>query len=194
MSSRRNNHVKAGLTPAYLSLPIALAKQRRLSKRYHCTVNIKGKIVKTFWSIFLLSTLLHAGVIVGEPFPSLTLDDQFETPHTIDANDSVVMISFEHDVSGVVNDYLKAQPAGYLPDHRARYVSDISAMPSIIATLFALPKMRDYPFKIMLNEEEQFAKHYDKKEGKLTIYRLNDGRVTAVEFIDPKEVEKLFTP
>lgn len=150
--------------------------------------------MKYFLSLFALSTLVFAGINIGDAFPALTLEDQFETAHTIAAEDRVVMISFEHDVSAAVNDYLKQQPEGFLAGHHTRYVSDISAMPSIIATLFALPKMRDYPFEIMLNEKEDFAKHYAKKEGKLTVYRVRDGRVTNVEFINPEEVEKLFKP
>ena len=147
---------------------------------------------KTLLSTLLLSLSLYAGPTAGQPFPATTLEDQFEKQHTVSKTDTIVMVSFERDVSSVVNDFLNAQKKGFLADNNAKYISDISAMPKIITKMFALPKMRDYNYPLMLNYEDDFEKGFDKQEGKLTVYRLNAGVVEAVEFIDPAKVNELF--
>jgi len=140
----------------------------------------------------LLAGSLFAGLSVSQPFPSTTLEDQFEKRHTVNEKDKLVIVSYERDVSDAVNAYLKKQPKGFLADRNAKYIADISAMPTIISTLFALPKMRDYSYPIMLNYDGGFGKKFDKKEGKLTVYRLEDGKVVSIDFVDGKTVGTVF--
>ncbi|MDX1296463.1 MAG: hypothetical protein R3302_09345 [Sulfurimonadaceae bacterium] len=149
--------------------------------------------MKAIVTALFLFAAAHAGVTAGSNFPSLILEDQFEKKHKVTAEDTIVMMSFERDVSSAVNDFLNAQPKGFLAANNAKYVSDISAMPGIITKMFALPKMRDYNYALMLNYEDEFAAKFDKQEGKLTVYRLNAGVVEAVEFIDPAKVNELFS-
>ena len=79
-----------------------------------------------------------------------------------------------------------------MEEHHAKYISDISGMPGIISRMFALPKMRDYNYVLMLNREDDFAEKFDQKEEKLTVYTLKEGVVKSVEFIDPTKVSDLF--
>jgi len=147
--------------------------------------------MKTFFALIALAASLFAGPSVGQPFPPTTLEDQFGKTHTVGA-EGLILISFERDVSDRVNAFLKQQPKSFLTDNGTVYIADISAMPTIIAKLFALPKMRDYPYAVLLNRDEDFEKGFDKREGKLTVYRLQGGNVIAVEFIDTDELGKLF--
>lgn len=146
-------------------------------------------------SLFILLTLtisLFASLSPGQPFPATMLEDQFEKNYSVTAEDRIVMISFERSVSSAANDFLSQQPKGFLADHHAKYITDISAMPAIISTLFALPKMCDYPYPVMLNDDEAFKKRFEKKEEKLTVYRLKDGKIVSVDFIDANRLETLF--
>ena len=148
--------------------------------------------MKALFASLMLAVSLMAGVNAGDPFPALTLPDQFEKEQTVSTEDRMVLISFERSVSGAFNDFMAEQPEGLLAAHHARYVADISAMPSLITKLFALPKMKKYRFPIMLNRDEAFAERFDRAEGKLTLYRLNGGKVTSVEFIAPEALGTLF--
>jgi hypothetical protein len=45
---------------------------------------------------------------------------------------------------------------------------------------------------VLLNYDDGFEKRFDKKEGKLTVYRLQAGMVVSVEFVDGGKVAEVF--
>ena len=61
-------------------------------------------------------------------------------------------------------------------------------MPSLIAKFFALPKMKKYPFSILLVDENQ-TKEFTKKEGNITVYSVTNGKISDVKYI--KNAEEL---
>lgn len=130
---------------------------------------------------------------VGETFPEITLEDQFGDEQTIRNTDRLVIVSFERDVSEQVHSYLERQAEDFLVVNNARYISDISAMPGIITSLFALPKMRDYKYSLMLNRDEAMKHACHLREGKLTVYHLNAGIIERIEFIPASSVGNLFS-
>jgi hypothetical protein len=143
--------------------------------------------------IFTLLTLAVTGAmaqtaVVGEKFPPYTLEDQFGNPASLSPDTRYVIIASEKAVSGKVNTWLKAKEQGYLPTHKAEYVSDIEPMPGIITTLFALPKMKKYPFTLLLNREKQFAATYPAEKGKIALFVLDEAQaVTAIHYVDAAE-------
>ena len=135
----------------------------------------------------LLSTVLFAGSLsgslkVGEAFPNVTLKDQFDKPLSVNKNDRWVLMAFEKSVAIGVADYFKTKPKGYLKKAHIKYISDISTMPSFITSMFALPKMKTYPFSVMLIRDDS-GKMYRIKEGKATLYRVKNGTIKAIEFV-----------
>jgi len=148
--------------------------------------------MKTLFALIALAASLFAGISARNHFPAVTLEDQFEKHHTVSAEDRIVLVSFERDVSGAVNAFLQKQPKGFLKVHNAKYIADISAMPTLVSRLFALPKMRDYRYPVMLNYDENFEKRFDKREGKLTVYRLQAGMVISVEFVNGGAIGRIF--
>ena len=142
-------------------------------------------------AIFIAATSLFAGLQVNAYFPKTVLPDQFGKEQRISETDKIILISFEKDVSVAINDYLKTKPKDFVYRHRVKYISDISPMPTIITKMFALPKMRDYKYPVMLIYDEAGAK-YDKKEGMVTVYHLNNGILKSVDFIAPNALPQLF--
>jgi hypothetical protein len=146
-------------------------------------------------SIIILSliftTALFAEFKVGEKLPALSLPDQFEKELQVKSTDRVLIMAFEKDISTAINNYLKAKPANYLDDHHARYISDISAMPSFVTSMFALPKMKKYPFSIMLIRDD-LGEQFSKKKDKITVYKIKNRKVIAIEFISPDKLPALF--
>jgi hypothetical protein len=88
---------------------------------------------------------------------------------------------------------LTQKPTAFLTQHHAVYIADISSAPSLIKTLFVLPKMRDFAFPILLIEDDNMSKRFDRREGKVTVYRIETGSVISTEFIDPKSIKQLFS-
>jgi len=135
----------------------------------------------------LLSTVLFAGSLydslkVGDAFPDVTLKDQFDKPLSLNKDDRWVLLTFEKRVAIDVADYFKTKPKGYLKKAHIKYISDISTMPSFITSMFALPKMKAYPFSVMLIRDDS-GKTYVRKEGKATLYRVKNGTIKAIYFV-----------
>lgn len=140
----------------------------------------------------LLTGTLFADFNVGDKLPAITLNDQFDKEFTVDAKDTLIIMAFEKDISVVVNDYLKTQPASFLETHNAKYISDISTMPSFITSMFALPKMKKYPFSVMLINDD-FGNQFNRQKGKITIYTLKNNKIQSIDFFTPEEFPLYFT-
>lgn len=139
----------------------------------------------------LFTQILFADLKVGDTFPAITLPDQFDKEVTVGPDDQIVMMSFEKGVSVGINEYLKTKPGTFLDRHHCKYISDISSMPSFITKMFVLPKMKDYPFELMLiydDTGEQFA----REEEKITVYSIDHGVISSIRFITDKELPALF--
>ena len=145
----------------------------------------------------LLISLLFTGSLfadfkVGDKLPAITLPDQFDKEHKVEAKDTLIIISFEKDASIAVSDYLKTQPASFLETRHAKYISDISAMPSFITSMIAMPKMKKYSFPVMLIKDD-FGKQFNRMEGKITIFKLKNYKVKAIVFVSPEAFPALFS-
>jgi len=138
----------------------------------------------------LLTVTLFADYKVGEKLPDITLQDQFGKTMKVNNNDKLLLLSFEKEVAIKTADLLKSKSKGYLQAHHIKYISDISKMPSFLTSMFALPKMKQYPFSVMLIEND-LGKSFAKKEGKITLYRLNKQTITDIQFVDPRVLDSV---
>jgi hypothetical protein len=151
--------------------------------------------------IIMLSAILIAAASfadtaeVGKQFPSYTLKDQFGNTNTLSADTRFVIVASEKSISGKVNDWLKPKEEGYLASHKAEYVSDIEPMPGIITTMFALPKMKKYPFKLLLATEKSFAQTYPAQKGEIALFILDDQHMLKeIRYVDTAgEIEAVLT-
>jgi len=139
----------------------------------------------------LAITALFAEFKVGEKLPTITLDDQFEKEFSVDAKDKIIIMAFEKDISIAIADYLKSKPATFLADKRAKYILDISSMPSLITSMFALPKMKKYPFSVMLIDDD-FGEQFNRQDGKVTVFDIKSSKITKIRFIGAKELDRIF--
>lgn len=129
---------------------------------------------------------------IGESLPTFAIQDQFEKAHTLKNDTKTIVVASGKDTSAIIKDYLLKQDGDFLTKNNAAYVADISGMPSLIAKFFALPKMKKYPFSVLLVDEEQ-TKKFSKQDDKITIYKVNEGKVTSVNYISTEaELEKAF--
>ncbi len=144
-----------------------------------------------FTVLLSLATFANA-LSVGDNIPNFKIKDQFEKENVIKADTKIVLFAGDKGMSEVLRDYLKAKPKGFLESKKAYYMADISGMPSLIAKFFALPKMKKYPFSILLVDEEQ-TKSFDKKEENITVYTVKDAKVSNIKYIKTaKELDEVF--
>ncbi|BAF72031.1 hypothetical protein [Sulfurovum sp. NBC37-1] len=146
---------------------------------------------KYLLAALVLSVTLFADIKVGDAFPKITLQDQFGKAHMLSRQDRLILMAFEKDVSIGLSDYLKNKGNTFLSQYHARFISDISSMPSFITSMFALPKMRKYPFPLLLIRDDS-GKIFDRREGKITVYTLKNFKVSSVKFLTVKDLDAIF--
>ena len=141
-------------------------------------------------SLLLISTLF-AELKVGEAFPALTLVDQFDTKTEIQRKGSAtLLLSFEKDVSSSIKKYIDSKEKDFLAKNNIMYISDISSMPSFITSMFAIPKMKKFDFKISLINDEKEALFLDRKEGKVTVVTLKNNIIKTLNFVKAKDLDR----
>lgn len=141
---------------------------------------------KIYLGMFLFLATIANALEVGEAVPTFKINDQFEKAQVIKADAKNIIVAGDRDASEVIRDYLLKKGKGFLESNNSYYVADISGMPSLITKFFALPKMQDYPFSILLVTEEQ-SKSFTKKEGQITVYSVENGKVADKKFIKTTE-------
>jgi len=143
-------------------------------------------------TIILLCQILWAAPFgKGDTLPVLTWKNQFDRQVSVGKDARVLIMAFEKDVAVETAKVLTRAPKGVLERHRAYYISDISSMPSVITSWFALPKMKKYPFEVLLIRQKEEGEKFLHQQGKITLYRLKRGNVISVEYMAPKRLEKV---
>ncbi|MBZ9664199.1 FAD/FMN-containing dehydrogenase [Pseudomonas sp. LMG 31766] len=132
----------------------------------------------TFLLLGLLSTTALA-LEPGERLAPWTLLDQHDAPYTLNDQARVLLVARDMDGAKVVNAALDGKPRGYLEQRQAVFLADISRMPGIIASLFALPKMRDYSYRILLDRDARIAPRYPAGEGEVLWLQLDGLQIVS---------------
>ncbi|CAM3911652.1 MULTISPECIES: FAD/FMN-containing dehydrogenase [Pseudomonadaceae] len=140
---------------------------------------------------FLLLGLLSNAALALEPGERLapwTLLDQHDAPYTLNDQARVLLVARDMDGAKLVNAALEGKAKGYLEQRQAVFLADISRMPKVIASLFALPKMRDYSYRILLDRDARIAPRYPAGEGEVLWLQLKDGRLVQQQTFTSAEL------
>jgi len=133
-------------------------------------------------SLLLALILLSMGAYgaellqAGNTFPKFDAKDQHEKTYQFRPGTKAVLIAFDMATSKKANKILAKQGAEFLEDNAAVYVTNIYGMPGI-GRFFALPKMRKYPHRIILADDEHLLSPFPRKENHVTVVRLDQGGV-----------------
>jgi len=138
---------------------------------------------------------LHAGestLAVGDKVPALEAKDQHDNAFTLPDDVAYVLVAFDMGTGKAANGKLEKKGAAWLDEHKAVYISNIHGMPGV-GRMFALPKMRKYPHRIILADEEGLLDAYPQDKGMVTVLKLKPGRVIeAISYWDPRKDESPF--
>lgn len=140
-------------------------------------------MIKKFLFIVLLGLSAFANSLtVGTDIPTLTVKDQFEKEHIIDANIKTIIFSATKTEGTTIKEFLLTKDKDYLTTNKAAYVADITGMPGLITKFIALPKMKDYPFSVLLIDEANKTL-FPVKEDMISIISLENGKVTDIKYV-----------
>lgn len=131
--------------------------------------------------VLLLSlfTLTVQAATIGERLAPWTLSDQHDKPYTLDNQTRVLLVARNMDGSKLVKAALQDQPKDYLEARHVVFLADIQRMPSLIGKLIAIPAMRDYNYRVVLDRDGKIAAQYPGAEDKVLWLQLDNGVVTA---------------
>lgn len=143
---------------------------------------------KLLLTAFLALGLSAASLEVDSNIENITIKDQFEKEHKLDANVKTILFASDKGTSDLLRDYLLplSENKNILEENGAVYVADISGMPSLISKFIALPKMKKYPFSVMLLDDSN-KDNFTKEDGKIIVYSIEDGKVSKIEKISTSE-------
>lgn len=119
----------------------------------------------------------------GSALRPIELVDQFDERVVIKDFSKIAIVVFDREASDVVNTFLQTQSPEYLAKHEAFLIADISEMPGFVAQAFALPKMRKYPYKVLLIKDEEQGMLFPGEEHKITIMHINHNKVKKISYI-----------
>ncbi|MFK0092207.1 FAD/FMN-containing dehydrogenase [Pseudomonas sp. NPDC090592] len=130
------------------------------------------------YAIALLLSLLPLLANALEPGGKLapwTLLDQHDQAYSLSADTHILLVARDMDGAKLVKAALAAQPKGYLEARDAVFVADIQRMPALISKLFAIPAMRDYTYRVLLDRDGRVAGRYPGQDGQVQWLQVEQG-------------------
>ncbi len=143
-------------------------------------------IKKFLFTVLLGLSAIASSLTVGNTLPTLKIKDQFEKEHIVDANIKTIIFSATKSEGTTIKEFLLTKDKDYLTTNKAAYVADITGMPSIITSLIAMPKMKGYPFSVLLVDESNKSL-FPVKEDMISVISLDNGKITDVKYVKTAE-------
>jgi hypothetical protein len=122
---------------------------------------------------------------VGDAIEPFTLEDQHGESRSVDASVKVILFSRNMEGGDLLKQGLSGVDPGYLKGKQAVYVADISRMPGLIATMFAIPAMRDRPYSMLLDRDGKTTARLPDAKGQATLLFLD--RLTVQRIVPVTE-------
>ena len=129
-------------------------------------------------SLWLPLALLAGPVEVGQPLPALQLKDQHDQTWQIGADTRLVLFAAGRKASNLALTVLSAQPKDFLEQRKAVYLADMSRMPGFVTRTFALPSLREQPFRVGVSLDERALADWPAQPDVVLLIELEQGRVS----------------
>ena len=125
----------------------------------------------------LFADTLKEGTSIQAPI----IKDQFEKTLSITPQTKQIIIAYTKSQGDVMKAFFEVHP-NYLSDNSALYFMDATAVPSLVMSMFMIPKFKKYTYGIGIINNEKDAAYFPKKEDRLTVISLDNLSVTAIDF------------
>ena len=143
-------------------------------------------IKKFLFTVFLGLSAIASSLTIGNNLPTLKIKDQFEKEHIVDANIKTILFSASKTEGTTIKEFLLTKDKDYLTTNKTVYVADITGMPGIITSLIAMPKMKAYPFSVLLVDDANKG-FFPVQEDMISVISLDNGKITDVKYVKTAE-------
>ncbi len=123
-------------------------------------------------------------------FPSLSLNDQHDRPVTLPGSARWILFAHTRDGDEWSDRALAEFGQSGMTARGLVYLSDISAMPSLVSKMFAMPALRGRKYSVALIREEGKAKGIPARKDCVSLIGLNDGRIEQTRQLCSAEAVK----
>lgn len=122
-----------------------------------------------------------SSVEIGQKFPHTNFENQHSQPLVVNDETQKIIIAYTKEAGEVVRNFLE-QNEGYLEQNNAIYLTDVSAVPSFVMSMFMMPSFKKYDFEMGLVRDKAVANSLPREGGKLTIIELDNLEVASISF------------
>lgn len=130
-------------------------------------------------------------VTEGHDFPAMTLEDQHGNSYSLPGNYRTILFTADMEGGKIIQEFLEEKSEDYLENHAMAYVADVHRMPALITRLAAIPRMRGYPYNVLLIREGIVGSQLPRKEEQVTVIEIEDNTINAIEYAT--DIEELST-
>lgn len=126
----------------------------------------------------------QASLTAGQAMPTLLLPDAHDNEYTVPYSGvRHVIFGADMEANTLMERAFGTLDKGAFTASGLVYVADISGMPGLVARLFAIPELRDYPFRVLLARNADAVAFFPREEGALTLLALSPGgNVETIRF------------
>jgi hypothetical protein len=150
---------------------------------------------------WILLLALAAGVARAEPYAvgarlePIQLADQHDQPRSVDATRRALLFTRDMDAGDVLKQALASDGPALLDAAGAVYVADLSGMPALVLRLFALRKLRERPYPMLLDRDGASTARLPAQAGKVSLLVLDALRVKEIRYLaSPQEIRAALAP
>jgi hypothetical protein len=119
---------------------------------------------------------------IGDPVPAIALRDQNGADLRVDPSTRVLVFTRDMDGGKLTKEAFAEDGRAILAKAGAVYLSDVSRMPALVRSMFAIPALKKRPYPVAFDESGEATAALPSHEGKVTILTLDAGRITAIAF------------
>lgn len=139
-----------------------------------------------FVNVFLLLAL--SGLTQADEATTQTsinidqLTDQHGTAFTFQTTMKLVMFINGMEAKDLLKKALEKTNTDCLTSGHAVYLANISGMPKLVAKLFAIPRMREYPYPIWLDRDGKASMNLPAEKDAVTLLAVENMTITGTEY------------
>jgi hypothetical protein len=137
-------------------------------------------------SLLVLTIALFAGAAWADPYTvgstlrPFALEDQHGTRAEVGEGTQLILITRDVDGGDLVKSALENVPQAVLDGRHAVYIADTSDMSAVVARLMAIPKLRQRPYRILLDRNGSATRDFPFAKGTVSLIALDGLRITRV--------------
>lgn len=134
-----------------------------------------------FITLYLISTLAFPK---EQNIDEIKLKDQFEQNISINTETKYILFAKDKNSSEVISETLANIKRNFLEDKKIVYLADVSDIPSFVYSWFALPRMKDYPFRVALDEKGVYRKQFSHKSDMVSLIIIKKLKIRDTRYFN----------